>query len=205
MYSTIATAFDKTRYKVWSCVSEFLTDRARLGPCQRLLEAGVGNGKNLEYAAHCGFTATGFDTCKEFVEIARTRCPHSRVFQHDLCDRLYTDETYDVILCIAVLHHIQSETERRAALKRLVAALAPGGTLLLTVWSYETFDAPRTRPFHLGANLVPWKDQDGHTLMDRYYYIYDRAEFEELVGSAGCDEVVISWERQNWVARLTRK
>jgi tRNA (uracil-5-)-methyltransferase TRM9 len=206
MYSTIATAFDKTRYKVWPCVREFLTHCSHRLPRQnRLLEAGVGNGKNLEYASECGFVTTGFDVCKEFVDIAQARCPSSRIFQQDLCMPvcLEDEETFDVILCIAVLHHIQSETERRAALKRLISALAPDGILLLTVWSYETFDAPRTRAFALGDTFVPWKDQSGAILTERYYHVYDRKGFEELVKSTGC-EAVISWERQNWVARISR-
>lgn len=207
MYSSIATAFDATRYKVWPCVSDFLTERACARQGQRLLEAGVGNGKNLEYAALLGFSTTGFDVCKEFVGIAQARCPSSRIFQHDLCAPFTADDIgglYDVILCIAVLHHIQSETERRAALGRLVAALAPGGTLLLTVWSHETFDAPRARAFPVGDTWVPWKNQDGDVIMERFYHIYDRKGFEDLVGSTGCVDVAIAWERQNWVARIRR-
>lgn len=194
MYSSIAHEFDKTRYKVWPCVAAFLESR----PCGKLLEAGVGNGKNLAYAAQLGFQTSGFDICSELVELARGRCGRgAELFVHDICQQI--TGKYDTILCIAVLHHIQSEEARRAALKNLVDALADGGQLLLTVWSYETFDALRPRAFVLGDNCVPWKSGNGDLLTSRYYYIYDRDGFTELVGSTGLTYSV-GWEQQNWIA-----
>jgi SAM-dependent methyltransferase len=195
MYSQIAQQFDKTRYKVWPCVAEFLTT-VHVGA---LLEAGVGNGKNLAYAAELGFQTSGFDICPELVAIAAQRCPSADIYVHDIAEPL--THTYDTILCIAVLHHIQSETGRRAALANLLAALRPGGSLLLTVWSYETFGMEGGRTFQHGINMVPWKNGDGALMANRYYYIYDLAEFTDLVRSTGCN-YSITWEKQNWVAIL---
>lgn len=104
-----------------------------------------------------------------------------------------------MILCIAVLHHIQSEVARRQALKRLYDALSPNGTLLITVWSYEQGDAPQARCFKLGDNIV----HNGKTAMDRFYFIYDKKNFEEFVRSTGCPNIKIKWERQNWIALLS--
>ena len=198
MYSPIAHEFDKTRYKVWPCVAAFLESRSR----GKLLEAGVGNGKNLAYAAQLGFQTSGFDVCSELVGLARGRCGVGvELFVHDICEPL--SGKYDTILCIAVLHHIQSEEGRRAALKNLIEALADDGQLILTVWSYETFDAVRPRAFALGDNAVPWKSGSGEQLASRYYHIYDRNGFTELVGSTGLN-YTISWEQQNWVAVLKK-
>jgi tRNA (uracil-5-)-methyltransferase TRM9 len=198
MYSSIAHEFNKTRYKVWPCVAAFLKSRGG----GRLLEAGVGNGKNLAYAADIGFQTSGFDICPELVGLARGRCGGgTKLFVHDICEPI--EEKYDIILCIAVLHHIQSEEGRRAALKNLIDALADGGQLLLTVWSYETFDAVRPRAFALGDNAVPWKSGSGEQLASRHYHIYDRNGFSELVGDAGLN-YTISWEQQNWVAVLQK-
>lgn len=195
MYSPIAHEFDKTRYKVWPCVAEFLESRPRGG---KLLEAGVGNGKNLAYATHLGFQTSGFDICSELVDLADKRCGGgAKLWVHDICEPIVGK--YDTILCIAVLHHIQSEEGRRLALRNLVDALADDGQLLLTVWSYETFDAVRPRAFALGDNAVPWKSGNGDLLASRYYHIYDRDGFRELVRSTGLTYSV-RWEQQNWVA-----
>ncbi len=196
MYSQIAQQFDKTRYKVWPCVAEFLTKC----PVGSLLEAGVGNGKNLAYAAELGFQTSGFDICPELVGIAAKRCAGANVYVHDICEPLLAK--YDTILCIAVLHHIQSEIGRRAALRNLIESLRPYGKLLLTVWSYETFDMVGGRSFQRGDNTVPWKSGDGVLMADRYYYIYDRAGFEDLVKSTGL-MYTIKWEKQNWVATIS--
>jgi hypothetical protein len=84
MYSQIAQQFDKTRYKVWPCVAEFLTT-VHVGA---LLEAGVGNGKNLAYAAELGFQTSGFDICHELVAIAAQRCPSADIYVHDIAEPL---------------------------------------------------------------------------------------------------------------------
>lgn len=198
MYSSIAHEFDKTRYKVWPCVAAFLESRGG----GKLLEAGVGNGKNLAYAAQLGFQTSGFDICPELVGLARGRCGDgATLWVHNICESI--EGKYDTILCIAVLHHIQSEDGRQLALRNLVEALAEGGQLLLTVWSYETFDAVRPRAFALGDNCVPWKSGSGDLLASRYYHIYDRDGFKELVGSTGLN-YTISWEQQNWIAVISK-
>ena len=43
----------------------------------------------------------------------------------------------DHLICIAVLHHLSSESRRIAALVELTRVLKPGGTGLIYVWAFE--------------------------------------------------------------------
>jgi len=196
MYSAIASEFSTTRVRPWPCVERFLGTATH----GSLLDAGCGNGRNMLYANELGFQSVGFDECEEFVAICKGRGLH--VYQQRI--ELPIEGTYDRILCIAVLHHLQDSQARHDALCGLYSALKPGGGLLFTVWSFETelggTVARFPRQFVIGDNNVPWK-LDGVSV-DRYYYIYDRATLDaylarfQSVFPEAC--VHVDWEEQNW-------
>jgi SAM-dependent methyltransferase len=196
MYSEIATEFSNTRTRPWPCVETFLTNRSR----GSLLDAGCGNGRNMLYAQELGFRAIGFDVCDEFVDICKRR--GLSVYHQSIETRV--EGSYDAILCIAVLHHLRSDKARQDALCNLYSALAPGGAMLFTVWSFEIEDgtgvARYPRSFVIGDNNVPWKLYGKS--VDRYYFIYDRATLDEFLARFRHRypeaRVQIEWEEQNW-------
>ena len=197
MYSAIASEFSTTRVKPWPCVERFLTD----APIGSLLDAGCGNGRNMLYANQLGFQSVGCDECEEFVAICKDR--GLNVYQQRVESPI--EGVYDRILCIAVLHHIQSDKARHDALCGLYSALAPGGAMLFTVWSFEIESASSgvaryPRSFLIGDNIVPWKS--GNKPIDRYYFIYDRATLDEFLVLFRCvfpqSRVQVDWEEQNW-------
>ena len=196
MYSEIATEFSNTRTRPWPCVETFLANRSH----GSLLDAGCGNGRNMIYAQELGFRAIGFDVCDEFVDICKRR--GLSVYQQSIETRIC--ESYDAILCIAVLHHLRSDKARQEALCNLYSALTPGGAMLITVWSFEIEDgtgvARYPRSFVIGDNNVPWK-LHGKSV-DRYYFIYDRVTLDEFLARFRQRypeaRVQVEWEEQNW-------
>lgn len=199
MYSLIAHEFDKTRYKVWPVVQRFLEKKG--GEGFSVYEFGCGNGKNLLYAKKLGLTVSGSDVCEELVTVCRDKGLLD-VSLHDLLSKDELCEKYDIVLCIAVLHHLKTHKERLEACLRCIQTCKVGGAILLTVWSHEIFDAKRPKKFTVGDNLVPWKKKDG-SYVDRFYYIYTRDEiinFMELVVVSANSSIKysIEWEEQNW-------
>lgn len=195
MYSSFASEFSNTRIRPWPCVERFLSI---LPAGCTVLDAGCGNGRNLVAAIQAGYSATGFDICPELVTI----CAHKGLDVSVKTIETPIETNYDAILCIAVLHHLQTHEMRSKVLKQLYEALHRGGSMLLTVWSYETYDAKYPKTFKIGDNNVPWKSQHTEAVSDRYYYIYDRAnldmflaEFQSTYPEAYID---VSWEEQNW-------
>lgn len=204
MYSNIAYEFSKTRTRPWRCVETFLALRTP----STLLDAGCGNGRNLAAADLAGFEAEGFDVCPEFVQICRARKLNAFVGDIDAPENPIS-KTYDTVICIAMLHHLRTDESRTLALQRLFDALNPGGSLLFTVWSFESEGARFPKQFAVGDTIVPWKSlQDGASKADRYYYIYDRRHldsFLETFRAANLYATVdVSWEEQNWIVEIKK-
>ncbi len=104
---------------------------------KKFLDAGCGIGRNsrwpLEAGAHSG---CAFDCNETTVAVARhnlapfTNCRVELKSIYDLGDH----SEYDVVFSIGVIHHLKHP---RLAVERLVAALKPGGTLILWVYAHE--------------------------------------------------------------------
>lgn len=204
MYSKFAHEFSKTRTRPWRCVETFLASRAP----STLLDAGCGNGRNLAAADLAGFDAEGFDVCPEFVNICRAR--KLNVFMGDIeAPTNPITKKYDNVICIAMLHHLRTDESRQLALQRLFDALNPSGTLLFTVWSFESEGARFPKEFVVGDNIVPWKSRGADEIADRYYYIYDRPHLDAFLGTFRAANpsahVDVSWEEQNWNVQIQNR
>lgn len=109
--------------------------RGRIRPDMRVLDAGCGSGRNVEYLLRCGADVFGVDADPEQVE--RTRglaarlapsLPQEQFTVASLTDLPYGDEHFDVVLCSAVLHFASSVDEFRRMVSELWRVLLPGGT-----------------------------------------------------------------------------
>jgi 2-polyprenyl-3-methyl-5-hydroxy-6-metoxy-1,4-benzoquinol methylase len=98
----------------------------RLGrrPCEiSLLDFGMGWGAWCRLAQAYGYRVAGF-------ELSQRRREHARAWGIRVIDSLEGPERYDFVNCHHALEHV---TDPHATLARLVAALAPGGLLRLSV------------------------------------------------------------------------
>lgn len=210
MYSKFAYEFSKTRTRPWRCVETFLASRSP----STLLDAGCGNGRNLVAADLAGFESEGFDVCPEFVQICKERKLNVFVGDIESTENPIT-KSYNNVICVAMLHHLRSDESRQLALQRLFDALNPGGSLLFTVWSFESEGARFPKEFVVGDNIVPWKSQNSQNSQqgseskaDRYYYIYDKRHLDLFLDrflAANLSAVVnVSWEEQNWNVEIKK-
>ena len=98
----------------------------RLGrkPCQlSLLDFGMGWGAWCRMAQAYGYSVTGF-------ELSQARRRHARAWGIHVIDSLGSLERYDYINCDQTLEHVPDPL---GTLAKLVAALAPGGLIRLSV------------------------------------------------------------------------
>jgi tellurite methyltransferase len=108
--------------------------RGRITSGMRVLDAGCGSGRNLVYLLRSGADVSGVDTDPENIKHVRALAaelspdlPQDQFLAEPL-DRLsFSDATFDVVLCNAVLHFMKHEAEFRAALAQLFRVLRPGG------------------------------------------------------------------------------
>jgi SAM-dependent methyltransferase len=159
-YSKIAKGFSKTRYKKWDCVNEFLSF---IKHTDKILELGCGNGKNIEGIQQ----AIGIDICPELCQICRDK--GINVIEGDILD-INFKESFNYILCIAVIHHFQMVEDRIKLLKIIYDLLEDGGKAIITCWTTEE----KSHNFKHGDNYVKFGS------IDRYYYIFDPLELYNM-------------------------
>jgi 2-polyprenyl-3-methyl-5-hydroxy-6-metoxy-1,4-benzoquinol methylase len=104
---------------------------------QRLLEIGCGRGTVLRNLLDLGYTVSGCDIASE--SIAALRRDRLDVFLGDI-ERDPLPGRYEIILCLEVLQQL---FDPPAALQKMMAALNPGGILIVSV----------PNEFHLASRL----------------------------------------------------
>lgn len=161
-YSIIASDFSKTRYKKWNCVNNFLSN---INKTDKILELGCGNGKNIYDIKD---QSIGVDICPEFCKICRDK--GITVIESNVLDVDFPEESFDYILCIAVIHHIKEENDKIKLLNIINKILKTNGKALITGWTTQE----PTRNLVHGDNIVKFGKNE------RYYYIFQQYELYNL-------------------------
>jgi SAM-dependent methyltransferase len=201
-YTQIAKRFDITRAYVWPCVKRFLElCHIHTNTNTTVFEAGCGNGRNLIYAKKLGYAIVeGMDICQEFVDICCQK--NLNVHLGDILEPM--NKKYNVILSVAVIHHLDTETKRLTAIRNLIDGLLPGGVLFFTVWSFEKGESTFQKDFQLGDNIVPWRSRKSRTILEnRYYYIYNKETLENTLNQMNIP-YTLDWEEQNWIVMIRK-
>ena len=196
IYNKIAKDFDRTRYKVWNKVAEFLDS---LEPNTRVLEVGCGNGKNMLYRND--LQMSGIDISDEQVSICKEK--GLSVEKSNMTRLSFSDSEFDSIICIATYHHLDNDEERAQALKEIYRVLKKSGRIMICVWAMEQPSNTKHR-FTKSDELVSWKI-DNETYY-RYYHIYKKGDLEEEIRSL-CPEFTtesVFYDCGNWYILLSK-
>jgi tRNA (uracil-5-)-methyltransferase TRM9 len=203
-YDRIAEHFAETREYPWPEVEEFLVDQRENGDADLALDLGCGNGRHAELLAEQATQVVGIDASRGLLETARQRA-HDRNFdldvvQGDAARISLRNDTVDLAVYVATLHHLRPREQRVASLEDLARVLADDARALVSVWStaHDRFD--RDEGFD---TEVDWTLPGGETV-PRFYHVYDPDEFhqdladsdldavDEFVSSGNCYAVVTS-------------
>lgn len=110
--------------------------RSNIIPGMRVLDAGCGPGRNLVYLLREGYEVFGSDQSP--AAIAQTRAlvaalaPHlpAENFRVEAIEAIsHPEDTFDVVICSAVLHFARDDAHFNAMLENLWRVLKPGGLL----------------------------------------------------------------------------
>lgn len=206
-YSKFATQFATTRYGFqpgWKCIILYFPPR-----CQ-VLDLGCGNGRFAHFLDERlqRVRYIGLDGSRALVEIAEessAQLAHTEaVFRvADLAqpgwEQAYTDSRFDVVVALAVLHHIPGFDARSTFLAAAAACLAPDSALILSNWRFQQNARMRRK-------IVPWDTvgldegdvEPGDYLLDwragdetgyRYAHQLDETEVVELASRAGLEVI----------------
>lgn len=156
-YNNHAAEFDATRYAPWPIVKNFIDDLPQ-GTC--ILDVGSGNGKN-QYRDDLYWTS-----CDNSIEM----CKRSKNAVLCECTSLpFESNSYDAVICIAVLHHLDSVQKRKDAINEIFRVLKPNGKFIISVWGAQ-------KKYGSGDQFVKWKTNE--TL--RYIHFFTEDEVNQL-------------------------
>lgn len=193
-YNIISEEFSKSRYNIWPCVSNFYEKYLKQGDV--ILDAGCGNGKNILNSNEYLFEAC--DITENFLDIVSQKCD-AGLAQSSVQNLPYRSNIFDKVICIAVIHHLNSKYLRQCAFNELIRCLKPKGFLLMTNWAFEN------NKFISQDSYVPFKDKFGNILTQRYYHLFTKGETLELVhDNASVDIIEYYNEYNNWVIVLQK-
>jgi cyclopropane fatty-acyl-phospholipid synthase-like methyltransferase len=165
--------------KAQTRVVEYCIDALKLKSTDHFLDLGCGAGApTVQIAEHSGATAVGVNVSK--VQLAEAT---GRAEAAGLADRVkfeygnamelaYEDETFDAIVAIDLFPHL---SDRLQGFKEAYRVLKPGGTLLLSEFTYrgeapeeqfraflETFEGQRPEP---PEQSIQWASEAGFELV----------------------------------------
>jgi len=219
VYDKIAQHFAKTRYRIWPGVRDFLQQKT--SPCDIILDVGCGNGKNLWSMKN--IYSIGIDRCLPLVQTCHPR----ETAVADMLELPFQSGKFDIVICIAVLHHLATRERRILAIKELARVLRPGGSCLIYVWAADdegqTVKNTKAREKMRFLDdkkqdvLIPWVVVEGKTnnkttaiqeedlTVERYYHLYVRGELEEECLQSNCFHIQHSYfEQSNWCVVLNK-
>lgn len=224
-YAQVGAAFNATRQNIPPGMTRGMRAVAALNPGAplRVLDVGCGNARLARalLALQRPVLYTGIDADAGLLAAAGSlSLPQAqgvavRLLQADIAhpgwEALLLGERFDLVACLATLHHLPGEALRAAVVSALAGLLAPGGRLLLSAWQFA--DSPRLAARVLpwpavglqqsdvepGDALLPW-DSGPHAL--RYVHLIDAAEMARL-GAAAALMPVEEWRADGRSGNLT--
>lgn len=194
-YNLISQRFSSTRQFFWKDLKSFL-DYTHNG--DKVLDAGCGNGRLYDALKTKKIEYHGTDPSEKLIEIAKEKFPGIDFKVADILKMPFPDNYFDKVYSIAVLHHIPSSELRLKAMEELKRILKPKGLLILTVWNLwqkrtiwksiiknNLARLVGSEKMDFNDMLVPWKDQSGKIITQRYYHLFSQRELKKLSIKAG--------------------
>ena len=196
-YKENAINFSKTRVFPWPGTMEFLDN---LPKNSKVLDIGCGNGRNLFYRDDLDMV--GVELSSELCKIVSNK--GGTIHNSNMTDLPFDNNIFDAIICVAVYHHLDNDTDRKKAVSEMYRVLKPKGKAFIQVWAMEQPFSSR-RKFLKRNEIVPWKNKSGEVI-NRYYRIYPKGELEIEIKKMNNNFKIIKviYEEGNWINILQK-
>jgi ubiquinone/menaquinone biosynthesis C-methylase UbiE len=174
---------------------EFLTEVLALEPGARVLDVGCGPGRHAVALAQGGYSVTGIDISRKFLDLAAERARSAGVraafFEVDAREMPFDDE-FDAVISICQGAFGLMGADDSLVLKRIAEAAKPGGRVAVTAFS-AYFEARHPREgAHIDADagvvheVTSIKDEDGNdATADLWTGVYTPRELRLLAIGVG--------------------
>jgi ubiquinone/menaquinone biosynthesis C-methylase UbiE len=196
-YNLIAEHFASTRRFNWGDFSTALKS-IPIEKGAKVLDLGCGNGRVYDLLKDLDVDYSGLDLSSELVEFAKKNVPGGHFNVGSLLETPYADNEFDLVICVATLHHIPSKAARKQAIEEIYRITKTGGYALITNWYFwnQLFFLKQILRTYLdillgksdldpGDFLMNWKRGNGKTITDRYFHAWGKIETANVLRKAG--------------------
>lgn len=185
-YEDKSKEFDITRQRHWPKTLEFLKEYNR--PEYIVLDNGCGNGR-----CFLSKNIVGLDYSNGLLLQAKNK-KNSGLVRGDVMCLPFQDDSFDLILSIAVVHHMSTQERRIKAMEEIKRVLKPRGKCLLYVWDESTKHKSKFIPIKDKDYFVTWnKDKE----IKRYYYLFDLEELKDFCKLCGFNIIEYGKEQES--------
>jgi len=170
----------------------------------RVLDIGCAGGRNAVVVAELGFDVFAVDSSAAMV--ARTRERVARVLGQEEAGRRvlfghmedlgrFADGSVHLLVALGVLHQAASESRWTGAIREMSRCAAPGGFLLVAVWS------PRSRPHGESVRRVAGERHVYEGFHSGIHYLVEAPALDSALASVGfatvgpTEEVLVETEK----------
>jgi SAM-dependent methyltransferase len=202
LYNNIASDFSRSRGTLWPDFEYF---KGYIANGQDILDLGCGNGRLLELLEDYKVNYLGIDYSQKLISAAQSNWPKAKFLVADILNLPPLKEKFDLIFCVAVLHHIPSKKMRLQVLSEIKSLLKPDGKLLMTNWNlwqsrYMKYIIKytllkMTDPLNeangikhmnldMGDVFIPWQKK-----YQRYVHAFTEMEVESLLKKSGFEVI----------------
>ncbi len=181
IWDNLAVPWKSSRMRPIEAATEFLKDKTG-----RILDLGCGSGRNFSVI---NGKVYGVDFSGKMLELAKKFVDENKIeaelIKADATNLPFGDNFFDASIFVAALHCIVTKEKREKSLKELLRILKPGAEAFIAVWDYdqEKFKSKEKESF------ISWTVGDKKYM--RYYYLYDRDEFINLLEKTGFEIIKI--------------
>ena len=114
-------------------------------------------------------------------------------------EKIFADNFFDLAFLIASFHHLPDEETRLHLLNKIYKELKPPGKIIMTVWNLESDWAKSKLQKDwkkAGDNdyIIPWKNNKGEILTERYYHHFTSDELKDLLEKSGFKKIELFYD-----------
>jgi len=169
IFNEIADEFSVSRKDLWPELKE-LGKYVVSG--ESVLDLGCGNGRLYELFSGKNINYTGIDYSENLIRIAKGKYGDKFV-QGDILNLPFSEQKFDSVWAIAVLHMIPSKELRKRVVSEIRRVLRHNGRAIVVVWKLKSL---------FRKNIFKdWRN----TGKKRYYYKFGKRELEKLFEESG--------------------